>query len=203
MSLEAKKMLRSTFGVTDHQLDQLSVYAEILIKWQSKVNLVSPDSLPDIWTRHFIDSAQMKPLIKNGTSVLDIGSGAGFPGMVLALIGNNKMTLVESDGKKVAFLEEVARQTKTTVKVLHARIEHCKPFNVDVVTSRACAKLSVLLEYAFPFISHETLCLFPKGKNYATEIKEAQKKWRFSFKAIPSVTDEHGAILAITQVEKL
>jgi 16S rRNA (guanine527-N7)-methyltransferase len=134
--------------------------------------------------------------------MIDIGSGAGFPGMVLAIAGARQMSLVESDSRKALFLREVARLCDTGVTIHNSRIEDLVPEQANIIVSRACSNIDTLLYYSFPHVSHETICLFPKGKNYSKDIQDAKIRWKFSHRVIPSVTDSEGVILRLTDIEK-
>jgi len=127
--------------------ERLNTYAELLRKWQRSINLVGPKTLDDLWNRHFVDSAQLLPLIPPTARVLvDFGSGAGFPGLVLAILGMAEVHLIESDQRKATFLREVARATGTPVTVHAKRIEQVTPFPADIVSARALAPLGDLLD---------------------------------------------------------
>ena len=190
--------------VSRETYDKLQKYHDLLIKWQAKINLVSNDSLDQAWTRHFLDSLQLMKFIPNLSDIMiDFGSGAGFPGMVLAICGAEKMNLIESDSRKAAFLREVTRVTNTNVAIHNCRIENLKfSQKAKIIVSRACSNLDTLLNYSFPYVSHETICLFPKGKNYSKDIDDANEHWMFSHTIIPSVTDSEGVILKLTDIEK-
>ena len=153
-------------------LDKLKIYEETLKKWQSKINLISPSTIPDIWDRHIMDSAQLYPLItKQPQVILDLGSGAGFPGLVLAILnqtegkGNWAVHLVESDTRKCAFMQEVLRLCQIHATVHNCRIEDMEPIPVDVITARALKETKTLLYYSYPFLKPNTYCLFLKGEN--------------------------------------
>lgn len=187
--------------VSRETLARLETYAELLQKWQAKINLVSTRSLKDLWRRHFLDSAQLAPVIQNvgGASpqCLDFGAGAGFPGMVLAIQGVGEWTLVESDQRKAAFLAELSRSAEVSVTLRRERIETMEAFAFDVITARAVAPLERLLTYAKPFVAEQTICLFPKGQRYAEEIDEARDRWDVEVEALPSLSDGDGRILLI------
>ena len=188
-------------NVSRETLARLEKYAELLQKWQAKINLVSTRSLKDLWRRHFLDSAQLAPVIQKvgGASpqCLDFGAGAGFPGMVLAIQGVGEWTLVESDQRKAAFLAELSRSAEVSVTLRRERIETMEAFAVDVITARAVAPLERLLTYAKPFVAEQTICLFPKGRRYAEEIDEARDRWDVEVEALPSRSDADGRILLI------
>jgi 16S rRNA (guanine527-N7)-methyltransferase len=190
-------------GVSRETRARLNTYAELLRKWQRTINLVGPRTLDDLWNRHFIDSAQLMPLIPSTARVLvDFGSGAGFPGLVLAILGVAQVHLIESDQRKATFLREVARATGTPVTVHTKRIEQVTPFPADVVSARALAPLNDLLGYAAPFISPDSLCLFPKGQMVEDELTAASKTWNMNIDRIQSVTDPSATILRVSQVSR-
>lgn len=191
-------------GVSRETLARLSAYVELLKEWNPKVNLVSQASLRQVWRRHIWDSAQLAPLIREGAeSLVDLGSGAGFPGLVLAIMLRDRsmrFVLYESILKKARFLEEVAGRTGTQVEVRASRIEAAKPEPFDVVTARACAPLSRLLSYAVGFQGRNTQYLFLKGRSVEAELFEAHKTWRMSVRQIPSRSDPSGMILDIREL---
>lgn len=190
-------------GVSRETLDRLRLYGELLVKWQKTINLVGPSTLPDLWCRHFLDSAQLFPLLPESARVLvDFGSGAGFPGLVLAILGIPEVHLIESDQRKCAFLREAARQTQAPVTVHAKRIEAVAPFAADVITSRALAPLAQLLDMAQPFLTPQTLCLFPKGQNVEAELTEAHKIWNMQVTRVPSRSDADATILRLSEVRR-
>jgi 16S rRNA (guanine527-N7)-methyltransferase len=189
------KVSRETF-------ERLSIYHDLLCKWQSKINLVSSDSLDDSWRRHFLDSAQLiNQLPVLSATMADLGSGAGFPGMVIAILGGSDVHLIESDARKISFLQEVARQTGASVTLHHKRIEEVGLIS-DIILARGCSELNRLLNYASHFVSHGTKCLFHKGKNYFKELEDAQEQWSFDHAIIPSVSDTQGVILQISNLKR-
>jgi 16S rRNA (guanine527-N7)-methyltransferase len=193
-------------GVSRETLAALTRYAGLLVKWQAKINLVSTDSLADLWSRHMLDSAQLYPLLPPGARALvDLGSGAGFPGLVLAILGVPEVYLIESDARKCAFLIEAARLAGLTPgqnPVIHrARIEAVPGFTANVVTARACAPLDRLLAYAEPFLGAESICIFPKGAQVEDELTAA-KNWRMTVERFPSTTDSSGTILRIGHITR-
>ena len=192
-----------TAGVGPETLDRLAAYADLLRTWQKRINLVGPATLGDLWRRHMLDSAQLLPLIPPETkSLLDLGSGAGFPGLVLAVLGMRGVNLVESDARKCAFLQEAARITGTEISLHRRRIEDLTPFKVDVITSRACAPLPKLLDLVQPFLSLGTICVFPKGKTAEQELTESQKNWIIKSSRISSLTDSRAQILKLEDIRR-
>jgi 16S rRNA (guanine527-N7)-methyltransferase len=190
-------------GVSRETLERLRLYADLLVKWQARINLVGPDTLPDLWSRHVLDSVQLFPLIKAGAKrVADLGSGAGFPGLVLAIMGAPNMHLVESDSRKCAFLREAARVTETSVTVVNKRIEQVAPLSADVVTARALAPLDRLLGWAFPHLAPGGECLFLKGRGAEDELTASAKEWNITASRVPSLTDSGGLILHLREVSR-
>ena len=200
---------RAEANVSRETLARFEAYAALLRKWSAAINLVGRDSLTDLWRRHMLDAAQLLPLLPDAPAgrprvVLDIGSGAGFPGLVLAILGAGEVHLVESDTKKAAFLREAARATEAEVAIHNKRIEDLAPFPVDVVTARACAPLPRLLDYAAPFlrVSENAAALFPKGRTVNAELTDSIQKWHMQHEIFPSRSDPSGAILRLTQIEE-
>ncbi len=189
-------------GVSRETLIRLDAYVALLRKWNRRINLVSRKSLEDVWRRHVLDSSQLMaflPPAPAGRSrvILDLGSGAGLPGLVLAILGAGEVHLVESDGRKAAFLREAARIAETEVRIHACRIEALTPFPVDLVTARALAPLPRLLALAGPFLGPETRCLFLKGAGVEAELEAARSAWDFSMESHPSCTYCSGAVLVI------
>lgn len=180
-------------------LDRLSLYADLLVKWQARINLVGPSTLPALWERHMLDSAQLAGHLPAGP-VLDLGSGAGFPGLVLAIMRRGPVHLVESDSRKCAFLREVARLTAADAVIHNVRIESLSPFPVAAITARALAPLAKLLEMAEKFLSPEVHCLFLKGRGSEEELTEAGKDWMMTVERVPSLADPSGQILHLREV---
>ena len=193
---------RDETGVSRETLALLEVYAETLVKWQARINLVGAATLPDLWRRHFLDSAQLRAHIPAEAALLDLGTGPGFPGLVLAIMGQATTTLVESDQRKAAFLREVARRTETPVHIRNTRVEKIDPWPVDVVTARALAPLPKLLDYAFPFVEMGARLVFLKGKNVREELTEAQKTWHMSYVLERSRIDNAGWVLKIGEMQR-
>lgn len=193
---------RQQIPVTEAILARLTVYSALLSKWQRRINLIGSGTLQDVWRRHILDSAQLHRLLPDRCRVIDLGSGAGFPGLVLAIMGGCEVHLIESDGRKAVFLREVARQTATVVHIHHARIEKVAPVAAEVVTSRACAPLPQLLEYAEPFLKDGGVGLFLKGQNVDGELTEAHKMWMMSADKLPSASDRGGVILRLEGIRR-
>jgi 16S rRNA (guanine527-N7)-methyltransferase len=189
-------------GVSRETLARLKAYADILADWNARHNLVAKSTLPDLWRRHFWDSAQLAPLMPAGArSLADLGSGAGFPGLVLAaMLPELAVTLYEATTKKCAFLNAVAERMAVPVTIENARMEDLSPRPFDVVTARACAPLPKLLEYASKFAGPNSVCLFLKGQNVGSELTEAHKCWSMKASQVPSQTDPSGAIVIVREL---
>ncbi|MEO8652345.1 MAG: 16S rRNA (guanine(527)-N(7))-methyltransferase RsmG [Hyphomicrobiaceae bacterium] len=195
----------ATFNVSRETLGQLLLYAALLEQWQQRINLVAGATLPDVWHRHIADSAQLLALAPDARTWLDIGSGAGFPGLVIAIMAHGhpgpRVTLIESDRRKSAFLAEVARRTGISVEIHTARIEQIATQRmletVDVVSARALAPLLRLIPLSLPFFGDATLGLFPKGRDAESEVAQARENWVFDVEMTPSLTDAAARIVAI------
>ena len=255
-------------NVSRETMARLETYAALLEKWQAKINLVGPATLPDLWRRHFLDSAQLAPLLggllpplrgkvgKGGDAgsdvsseiedagralrrapphpasaklaslakpaqpspargegefamegsgtLVDLGSGAGFPGLVLAILTDWRVHLIDSDQRKCAFLRQVALEAGILDRVtIHAqRFEAVAPFPADVVTARACAPLDDLLGYAAPFLGESGRCVFLKGKGVEEELTGAQAHWTMRLERRESLSDPAGTVLVIDQLQR-
>jgi 16S rRNA (guanine527-N7)-methyltransferase len=204
--LTAEEFQRLT-GVSRETLGRLRVYLRLLKKWQATINLVGRRSLEDAWRRHMLDSAQLARYIPPGGDgpapvIVDIGSGAGFPGLVLAIMGAGVVHLVESNRRKCAFLATVARETNTEVTIQPLRVESLTPFAADIVTARSLAPLDQLLAFAEPLVGGEGECLFLKGKKGDEELTEAAKKWNMRVERFASDSDSSGVVLRLRQISR-
>jgi 16S rRNA (guanine527-N7)-methyltransferase len=198
------------FGVSRETAVKFESYAVLLKQWQKAVQLIAPSTLDTIWSRHFADSAQLWALAPaNVRTWTDLGSGAGFPGLVIALLACDsrstapdlRITLIESDTRKAAFLREVARQTGCPVDILGTRIELAstrdKVGTVEVVSARALAPLTELFRLALPFWQSTTLGLFLKGRDAENEVTAARAAWNFELELKPSLTDPLARIVCV------
>ncbi len=188
-------------SVSDEDLERLEIYVCLLKRWQKNINLVSRRSLFDIWRRHILDSAQLlKHIDHQIIEIADIGTGAGFPGMVLAIIKarkNMKIHLIESNERKCAFLREVNLATGAGVIIHNKRIEKLQSLSVDLVISRAVASLEKLLQYADPILKKDGQCLFLKGKKWKDELTQVKLNWIIKETLIQSLSDTSGKILKL------
>lgn len=190
--------------VSRETLERLAKYAQMLETWQQKINLVSGTTLPNVWTRHLLDSAQLFSYLPAGLErLVDLGSGAGFPGLVLAIMGVPEVHLIESDQRKAVFLREVSRETSAGVTVHAARIEDVPSLKADVITARALAPLSRLIPLAYYHLKQENgTCLFLKGVEMNMEIEDAAHTFDFAAETFQSVTSPTGAIVRLTQIHE-
>lgn len=209
-------------NVSRETLPALQAYADLLTTWQARMNLVGPSTLGDIWRRHFLDSAQLYPLLPDNDpagarklKIFDLGSGAGFPGLVLAILARHdrrypggrplRVNLVESDRKKAAFMAEAARAagfvpddtSRTAIRLRADRAEAIEPQVADVVTARALAPLERLLPLMARFADEKTVLLVPKGEQAEAELQSAAKDWKMKTERVPSRSDARGTILVI------
>lgn len=215
MRLEGVSMTPDEFchatSVSRETLERLKVYESLLQKWNKRINLVGPTTLQDPWRRHFLDSVGLLsylPPIGAGKErrIIDLGSGAGFPGLVLALLGAGEVHLVESDHRKAIFLQEAARLTETAVTIHAERLEKLTPFPIDVITARAFAPLSKILDYMRPFLTLEgegppPIGVFLKGEDVESELTEASKNWKMTEERFKSQSDPRGVILRLSHIE--
>ena len=198
---EARAVLAAR--VSRETLDRLELYAELLRKWQKTINLVANSTLPELWSRHILDSAQlMEAVPASARKWLDLGSGGGFPGLVCATIAAEtqpdlRLTLVEADLRKAAFLRETARQLGIVVSVASRRIEDMPKQNADVVSARALAPLPALCGYAHSHLAPGGVALFQKGARHTEELELARQYWHMDVQIIPSITDADAVILRI------
>jgi 16S rRNA (guanine527-N7)-methyltransferase len=192
-------------SVSRETLDRLKRYAALLADWNARHNLVSQGSMKDLWRRHFWDSAQLADLIPaSSRTLVDLGSGAGFPGLVLAVMRPElQVTLIEATGKKCRFLEAVARELRLKIGIRNKRIEGVPPARFDVITARACAPLPRLLSYAQRFWGEGSRAFFHKGQNLASELTEAHKSWRIKTEEHPSRSDPSGIILELRELQRV
>jgi 16S rRNA (guanine527-N7)-methyltransferase len=233
----------AAFDVSRETIERLEVYAALLRQWQKAVNLVAPSTLDAVWHRHFADSAQIVRLAPpSARSWVDLGSGAGFPGLVVAILLTDRdspppggegvggtqvagvlrspppqpsptrgegeiprVTLIESDARKCAFLREVARKTGITVEILSTRIElaptQAKLDSPEVVSARALAPLDRLLGLAAPLFTPATVGVFLKGRDAAAEVETAAKAWTFAVEMIHSITEATGRVVVIRDLQ--
>lgn len=195
--------------VSRETMERLKIFDATLQKWNPRINLVSRSTLPDLWNRHILDSIQVFEAIQQPTGHwVDIGSGGGMPGVIVAICAAEKapalrVTLIESDQRKSAFLRTAARECGVSVNVISERIETAEPQSADVLSARALADLSQLCEFSERHLKKEGLCIFPKGGNWKKEVDNASQQWRFEWEAITSLTEPQAVILKMKGVERV
>ena len=201
------KEFANDIDVSRETLERLQAYADLLRKWQSAKNLVANSTLDDMWRRHFLDSAQMYAHIRSvigdqKVDAIDIGSGAGFPGLVLSIMGLGHFSMVESNGKKCSFMRQVARATGASADILQERIESLVPRETDIITSRACATIDKLLTWGAPFCGQNTEFWLLKGENVDKELTEAEKTWNIKTERFDSLTSSGGCVLRLYDISR-
>ncbi|MEJ2022309.1 MAG: 16S rRNA (guanine(527)-N(7))-methyltransferase RsmG [Maritimibacter sp.] len=199
----------SEVDVSRETLERLDLYAALLAKWNPSINLVAKSTLGELWTRHFLDSAQILNLADpNLHHWVDLGTGGGFPGLIVAILAAQKrpdlkMTCVESDMRKATFLRTVCRETGITCDVISKRIEDIAPLEADIISARALASLDKLLVFSHQHLKPEGKAIFLKGAGYREEVDEARKHWGFSMQAVPSKTDNKATILTLGDLQRV
>jgi 16S rRNA (guanine527-N7)-methyltransferase len=187
--------------VSRETLDRLDRFVELLLETQSHTNLIGPGTIPELWTRHIADSLQLLDLAPDAAVWLDLGSGAGFPGLVIACAladqPGTAVHLVESTGKKAAFLQRVAEMLALPATVHHIRVENLSGFAAQVVTARALAPLPKLFAYVAPFLKSGAKALLPKGQDVEAELTEAAKYWKIEADLVASRTNPAGRIVVV------
>ncbi len=197
--------LAERFRLSEKQQEALALYAALLVEWNEKVNLISRRDPGNLWQRHMLDSAQLvealpEPPRNRPLRIADLGSGGGFPGMVLAILGAGELHLVESDGRKAGFLEAVSRETGTPVTVHRERIETLAPLRADCVTARALAPLPKLLGYVARHLVPGGRALLLKGRSREGELTSARRQWSMTLSERPSLSDPESALLVIEKL---
>jgi 16S rRNA (guanine527-N7)-methyltransferase len=188
-------------SVSRETIERLRLYAELLNKWQPKINLVGASTLGDLWRRHFLDSAQLFPYLPTSPyRLVDFGSGAGFPGLVLAAMGATDVYLIESDARKGAFLREAARQMGVKITLHSGRMEKILPLEADVATARAVAEMADLLAWSHRHLKSTGFSLFLKSQNVDEELTKTTKMWDMSLERFPSISDAKGCILKVKEI---
>ena len=197
-----------SLNVSRETLNDFYEYKTLLAKWNEKINLVSKNTLVGIWERHFLDSGQIiKNVEASGKRWVDVGSGAGFPGLVVALLLRDRkvacdLVLVEKNPKKVFFLNEVIRKLKLSVEVVNDNIHTLEPLNADILTARAFSELNNLMEIAFRHRKKEGICLFLKGENYRIELDKTLNYWFFDYDIVDSLSSSSGKIIRVKKIFK-
>lgn len=191
---DQRVFFKSYFNVSCETMKKFDLYLELITCWQKRFNLIGPSTLRQTWTRHFCDSAKLYNLLdhnffgspkKKVKNILDVGTGAGFPGIVMAILANEskenvKMTLIDSSKKKAGFLKLVIKELKLKVEVLNKRVEELEECSFDFITARAFSPLKKFLVLVYPLIKKNTCLIIPKGKTWEKEMISIKNKWKFS-----------------------
>ena len=201
-------LVRAHFNVSRETSERLDIFAATLKKWNPKINLVSKSSLTYLWERHILDSIQVFHAVETPPSWLDLGSGGGMPGLIVAILAaelspKTSVTLIESDQRKCAFLRNVARECEISVLVKSERIETADPENAHVISARALAELDTLLSFSERHLQQGGVSVFPKGESWKKEVDNARERWRFECEEITSLTEPEAVILKIKGVERV
>jgi 16S rRNA (guanine527-N7)-methyltransferase len=192
--------------VSRETFDRLVAFEQLFLKWNRSINLAAPSTLDDVWRRHILDSAQLARIAPQAKRWVDLGSGGGFPGLVLAFLLAERegaaIDLVESNRKKASFLQAVIGQFGLPARVVARRIDDSYPLVLEpeIVTARALAALPALLDLSAPWLTKGATALFHKGRDYRTEVEESTHRWGFDLVEHPSMTDPHGVILELSEL---
>jgi 16S rRNA (guanine527-N7)-methyltransferase len=202
-----RERFQAETGADPAAMARMDAYLALLAEWNERMNLVGPSALAEFWERHALDSAQLLRHAPDARVWADIGAGAGFPGLVLAILlqGRPGVTvhLIESMTKRCTFLRAVSTALNLPTRVHNARAESLDLSPVDVVTARACAPLPRLLEYARPLVRGSAVALFLKGREAETELAEARKTWRFTASLLPSISGAEGRIIRLERLTRV
>ena len=205
---DPRERLARLMNVSRETLSRLDLFAGLLEKWNPKINLVSPATLPDLWNRHFLDSAQLFQHIgPSATRVADLGSGGGFPAIVLSILlketaPDTEVTMLESDARKGAFLRTAQRELALNCHVVTERIETATPQDAQAVTARALAPLPKLLSFVDRHLAKTGTAILQKGANWEAEVEEALVNWSFKVQNYTSITDDSAVVLTLTDLER-
>ncbi len=208
-ALNAYERWKDAFGVSRETFERIETYGRLLLQWSKKINLISHADQTHLWERHLWDSAHLYQTMQQNVSretfekgrLLDIGSGGGLPGCILAILGKKYVTLVESDERKTAFLHRVNGELSLAMAIHTQRIENVSRETFDLITARALAPVSQLLGYSEPFMGTDSVCFFPKGRQWRKEIDEAKQRWHFTVRAHPGHSDPEAAILTLSELQ--
>ncbi|MGH8430949.1 MAG: 16S rRNA (guanine(527)-N(7))-methyltransferase RsmG [Solimonas sp.] len=208
MSRDVSQDVLERLHVSRESRQRLETYASLLLQWQARINLIGPATREAVWARHIADALQLLPLLPQGVRRLaDLGSGAGIPGLILAIVRPLDVHLFESNLKKGAFLREAARQTGAKAHIHNVRIEEAQALaetiKAEAVTARALAPLPKLLDYAAPFLENGAIGYFHKGQDVDAELTDATKSWKIQVESHPSMTDSRGVILVVKEAHRV
>ena len=205
MTADPKDETAFGLSVSRETMTRLEVFVAMLTKWNSAINLVSKSTLDDVWFRHVADSVQVFQHGSNARNWVDLGSGGGFPGAVVAILAaelapDMKVTMVESDQRKAAFLRQSAQTLGLPTHIIASRIEAIDPMGADVVSARALAPLPQLCAFSKHHLAQNGTAIFLKGKGAAAEIAQARVDWSFDLESFPSTTDPSSVVLVLREI---
>lgn len=191
--------------VSRETFERLTSYHDLLLKWSKTHNLIGPKEREEVWRRHIKDSLRVWPHVETGTTIMDIGSGAGLPGLILACqsSGNQEFVLVESNSKRCAFLRHVARELDLPVSVENCRVEDVSRETFSHITARAVADLNTLISLSQKWLENSTIGVFLKGRNWKYELTESQRYWIFNVEIVEAESDSDGVILKVSEVRRV
>jgi len=196
------KKLKELTDFSEESQDDLEKFINFLIEYNQKINLVGKSTIDDIWFRHILDSAQLIKYISKDKKVADFGTGAGFPGIVLSILGVKEISLFEKSFRKCEFLNEAKNISKNKISVFHENVFKTQAQEFDILTCRALASLNKLFNMLTPFMSKNSTLILLKGKKIHEEIKEAKKSWKFDFELFDSLTSDEGKVVVVKNVLK-
>ena len=201
--MDSKKLVTNLFKLDKNQLKLIDKFIDEVKTHNTHTNIVGKSTLKDSWRRHVLDSLQICAHIKNKKkNILDMGTGAGIPGIFLYIVGYSNISLIDSSSKKIKFIQNVSKKLNISPKIYQKRIETLKHIKFDFLISRALANLSKLFFYSHYLLKKETVLIFFKGKTVKQEIYQAKKKWNFFYKTYQSLSDERGRVLVIKNLRR-
>jgi len=198
----AKSYLLNELNVSRETFLQLEQYVELLLKWNMHINLISSNSAQHIWTRHILDSAQLIKYLDLNSTLMDVGSGSGLPGLIISILGVKEVHLVDSDLRKCVFLQEARKFSKNTIKIHNCLFINANTANITNVTSRAFSNIDKFLENVNQKIAFNANILLLKGKSWKSELNEAERNWNFDYSVSQSITDELGVVVRIINIKR-
>jgi 16S rRNA (guanine527-N7)-methyltransferase len=197
-----KNLLLSEQNVSRETFLRLEQYVNLLLKWNESINLVSPNTIGHLWSRHILDSAQLLKYVDLEKIIVDVGSGGGLPGLVLAILGAKNMHLVDKDTRKCVFLQQAIKYSQNLVKVHNCLFDDINIANIDIIIARAFSNIAKLLAIINKKINKNTELLLLKGQKWQEEIKTAMIEWDFEYSYYPSITDNYGVIIRLTNISQ-
>lgn len=198
----AQNYLLEQLNVSRETFSRLESFVELLLKWNGRINLISKNSEKHVWVRHILDSAQLLPFLKDKKDIIDLGSGAGLPGVVLSILDVKNIDLVDCDTRKCVFLQETKKFSQNNIKIHNCLFAETKFANIDIVIARAFSNIEKLLDITSGKMRKDGELMLLKGKAWQEEIATAKLKWQFDYAIFPSVTDKLGVIIRITNIKK-